>query len=119
MTDKTSVRAALNYVEHEMPGTGKLLREYIETLQQQLDAAKQENERLNELTEILNATCGEMNREIETLQQRLKQAEEALEWYANDEQYGRIRIIPPIPDIPILHDCGEIAKNTLSLIKGD
>jgi uncharacterized Zn finger protein (UPF0148 family) len=48
----------------------------IETLQQQLDAVKQENERLQELNEIINATCGEMNREIESLQQWLKQMEE-------------------------------------------
>lgn len=41
---------------------------------------------------------------------------EALEWYAG-EQYGSVQFFPPIPDIPILHDCGEKARSTLEEIR--
>jgi len=37
---------------------------------------------------------------------------EVLRWYAGD-QYGYVRFWPPIPDIPILHDCGQRARDIL------
>jgi hypothetical protein len=78
----------------------KWQNEQIETLQQQLDAAKQENERKDELISILKEEAGQDEAFIQMLQQRLKQAEDVLAWYGDGSEDG-----------------GERARTTLSLIR--
>lgn len=53
--------------------------------------------------------------EIEALRQERNKLIEGLRWYAGD-QYGSVRFWPPIPDIPILHDCGQRAREILKEI---
>jgi hypothetical protein len=60
-------------------------KEDMNTLQQQLDTAKQENERLREQNYSIVQDLGDADAKYEFLQQQLKQAIEALEWYADLE----------------------------------
>jgi vacuolar-type H+-ATPase subunit I/STV1 len=127
MTDKTQeIREALNDVDldaYEDYAFENVMHkskaricanapEWLSYLLTELDAAKQENERLNELTEILNATCGEMNRNIETLQQRLKQVEEAIQ-VAYNIAYENFETVNQMDLIRLT------LGDTLSIIRGE
>jgi chromosome segregation ATPase len=102
------------------------LESLVESLQQQLDAAKQENERLKEQRDgyYANAKYTEAAfTEVTKLRSLLKQAEEALEWYANEKhwitayyhsEFGRANVKAMYQKEPWLK-----AQNTLSLIRGE
>jgi hypothetical protein len=92
-----------------------LFRE-IETLQQQLDAAKQENERLRQIR--YNATEAHLNiqtglvEQIETLQQRFKQVEEAIQ-VAYNIAYENFETVNQMDLIRLT------LGDTLSIIRGE
>ena len=49
---------------------------------------------------------------IDELSSEVERLHEALGWYTGN-QYGNVQFDPPIPDIPILHDRGEHARQAL------
>ena len=56
--------------------------------------------------------------EVAILVAEVERLRGALEWYA-DNQYGNVQFDPPIPDIPILYDQGERARQTLEGVNMD
>jgi hypothetical protein len=96
--------------------------EWLSYLLTELDAAKQENERLKRQREFAIRANHVIARKRRQLQQRLKQAEEALEWYADKKTYkwNENEDDPfETPTCDVLDDGGQLARMTLSLIRGE
>lgn len=89
--------------------------ELIEISRSLLDKLRQKDEEIQKLREENEQLKEIRDKVIEASQDLLKKKQKliaGLRYYAGN-QYGNVQIIPPIPDIPILHDCGHRARGIL------